>query len=56
METLVPFNCLAKHAVLIASLDIVQGAVRKSKSTKVLSAVSCELSKKQMQKASLVAI
>ena len=50
------FNCLARHGVLIASLDAGQGAVRKSKSIKVLSAVSCELSKKQIQKATLEAI
>jgi len=47
---------LGKHGVLIASLDAGQGAVHKSKSTKVLSAVSCELSKKQIQKATLVVI
>lgn len=47
---------LSKRGVLTAGLDTGQGAIRKSKSTKVLSAVGCELSKKKRKIATLVAI
>ena len=45
-----------ERGVLTASLDTGQGAIRKSKITKVPSPVTCELSKKKILKATLVAI
>ena len=47
---------LSKRGVLTTSLDTGQGAIRKPKSTKVLSAVGCELPKKKRNTATSVAV
>ena len=47
---------LSKRAVLTAGLDIAQGAIRKPESTKVLSAVGCELPKKKRKTTMSVAV